>query len=157
VPGRGTRFGIDGAIRNILLRLLVAADNAAMPTEPSKADPPNHRRRWFQFSLRTLMIGVTMLAIPLGYVSWQAKIVSERKAALERILADRRFFVRPTSDICDDGSLNKSIPRLRWMMGDTWIDSVRASPKTTDDEIERLKMAFPEARIERDDSLATKR
>jgi hypothetical protein len=31
------------------------------------------------------------------------------------------------------------------MMGDTWIDSISASPKTTDGEIKQLKMAFPEA------------
>ncbi len=33
----------------------------------------------FQFRLRTLMIVVTLLAVPLGYVGWQAKIVRERK------------------------------------------------------------------------------
>ena len=31
-----------------------------MPIEPIKADPPKRKRRWFQFSLRTLMIGVTL-------------------------------------------------------------------------------------------------
>jgi hypothetical protein len=36
--------------------------------------------RRFQFRLRTLMVGVTLLAVPLGYVGWQAKIVRERKA-----------------------------------------------------------------------------
>ena len=33
-----------------------------MQTEPSKADPPKRQRRWSQFSLRTLMIGVTLCA-----------------------------------------------------------------------------------------------
>ena len=37
------------------------------------------RLRWFQFRLRTLLIGVTLFAlIPCGYVGWQAKIVRER-------------------------------------------------------------------------------
>jgi hypothetical protein len=54
-----------------------------MQTEPSKAEPPKRKRRWFQFSLRTLLIGVTLLAVPLGYVGWQAKIVRERGAFLE--------------------------------------------------------------------------
>jgi hypothetical protein len=39
------------------------------------ADQPATPRRHFQFRLRTLMIGVTLLAVPLGYVGWQAKIV----------------------------------------------------------------------------------
>ena len=45
----------------------------------------NANGRWFQFSLRTLMVAVTLLAVPLGYVGWQAKIVRERKTALERL------------------------------------------------------------------------
>ena len=32
-----------------------------METEPTKVEPPNRKRRWFQFSLRTLLIGVTLL------------------------------------------------------------------------------------------------
>ncbi len=49
----------------------VAVDNAAMEAEPPQADPPNRQRRWFQFSLRTLKIGVTLLAslVPSGRVS----------------------------------------------------------------------------------------
>ncbi len=52
-------------------------------TEPM-ADQPSPRRR-FQFRLRTLMIGVTLLAVPCGYIGWQARIVWERKAMLNRI------------------------------------------------------------------------
>jgi hypothetical protein len=42
------------------------ADNAAMEAEPSKAEPPKRKRRWFQFSLRTLMIVVTLLAVAVA-------------------------------------------------------------------------------------------
>ena len=31
-------------------------------------EPPNHKCRWYQFSPRSLMIVVTVLALPLGYV-----------------------------------------------------------------------------------------
>jgi hypothetical protein len=55
-----------------------------MPTEPSNANPPNRKRRWFQFNLRTLLIVVTLLAAVCGYVARQAKIVTERKALLVR-------------------------------------------------------------------------
>jgi hypothetical protein len=34
-----------------------------MQTEPPKADPPRRKRRWFQFSLRSLLIVVTLLAV----------------------------------------------------------------------------------------------
>jgi hypothetical protein len=40
-----------------------------MEAEPAKANPPKGKRRWFQFSLRSLMIGVTLLAVVCGYVA----------------------------------------------------------------------------------------
>jgi hypothetical protein len=70
-----TPIHLDGRAR--------VGDNAAMQIEPSKAESPKCKRRWFQFSLRTLLIAVSMLALPLGYVGWQAKIVRERGAFLE--------------------------------------------------------------------------
>jgi hypothetical protein len=39
-----------------------------METDLTKADPPKRKRRWFQFSLRTLMIGVTLLAVLPGWL-----------------------------------------------------------------------------------------
>jgi hypothetical protein len=49
-------------------------------------DQPSPRRR-FQFRLRTLLIGVTLLAIPCAYVGWQAKIVRARQAMAKRLSA----------------------------------------------------------------------
>jgi hypothetical protein len=37
-----------------------------MQTEPSKAEPPKRKRGWFQFSLRTLLIGVMLMALAWG-------------------------------------------------------------------------------------------
>jgi hypothetical protein len=39
-------------------------DNAAMRSEPPKVDLLKRKRRWYQFSLRSLMIVVMLLAIP---------------------------------------------------------------------------------------------
>jgi hypothetical protein len=47
-----------------LPRLAAAGDNAAMQTEPSKAEPPKRKRRWFPFSLRALLIFTLICAIP---------------------------------------------------------------------------------------------
>jgi beta-glucanase (GH16 family) len=38
-----------------------------MQTEPSKADPPTRQRRWFQFSLRSLMIVTMVCAAPITF------------------------------------------------------------------------------------------
>jgi hypothetical protein len=42
-----------------LLRLPAPPDNAAM-----EADPPKRKRRWFQFSLRTLIGAVAIVVMP---------------------------------------------------------------------------------------------
>jgi hypothetical protein len=63
-----------------LLRLPAVGDNAAMEAEPLKTEPPKRKRRWYQFSLRTLMIVVTLLAVPCAYVAHEARIVAERRA-----------------------------------------------------------------------------
>jgi hypothetical protein len=56
------RPGDDGH-PNPLLPLPALGDNAAMPTESPKAEPPKCKRRRFQFRLRTLMIGVPLLGL----------------------------------------------------------------------------------------------
>jgi hypothetical protein len=59
------------------------------------ADQPSPHRR-FQFRLRTLMIGVTLLAIPCAYLHWRVRPEQERDAALRRIveLGGSPFFVK---------------------------------------------------------------
>ena len=52
-----------------LLRLPAVGDNAAMQTEPPKAEPPKRKRRWFQFSLRTLLIFTVICAIPCAWLA----------------------------------------------------------------------------------------
>ncbi len=47
-----------------------------------KAEPPQHKRRWFRFSLRTMMVVVTLLCCFAGIVSSQA---SRQRRAVERI------------------------------------------------------------------------
>jgi hypothetical protein len=41
-----------------------------MQTESLKADPPKRKRRCFQFRLRTMLVGVTALAVAAGL--WKA-------------------------------------------------------------------------------------
>jgi hypothetical protein len=63
-----------------------------MELEPPNAEPP--KRHHFQFSLRTLMIVVTLLCVVGGYVGWQAKKVNERKTLLERVVSDGGGYFR---------------------------------------------------------------
>jgi hypothetical protein len=51
-----------------------------MQTEPPKADPPKRKRRWFQFSLRSLMIFTAICAI--GSV-WVARGIEQKRKVRE--------------------------------------------------------------------------
>ena len=54
--------------------------NGAMDAETKQTAKP--RRRWFRFSLRTLLIVVTVLAIPLGWVGRQLLQVRRERATV---------------------------------------------------------------------------
>ena len=114
-----------------------------MEAELSKADTPKRKRRWFQFRLRTLMIVVTVFAMPLGYVEWEAKIVRERKSELAK--RDGQFGVWTVPALADNHE--KTIPMLRRWMGDRAIFWIIYKRGTTDDEIRRLRELFPEALV----------
>ncbi len=56
-------------------------ETPAKPDQPTAVKSP--RRRWHQFSLRTLLIGVALLSVPFAYVAHEYQIVAARKAWLE--------------------------------------------------------------------------
>jgi hypothetical protein len=119
-----------------------------MQTEPSKTHPPKGGpptlRRRFQFSLRTLMIVVTLFCVAVGgYGGWQAKIVMERKAII-RDVGDGITWGQNLDD--------SEIPLIRRWLGDhaflaIWLNE-RMPDEVPTETIHRIVTAFPEARIE---------
>ena len=120
--------------------------------QPPKADPPKRKRRRFQFSLRSLLIGVALLAVACGYVGRQAEIVRERQAMLDRIDGIRgvywtaetfRELIEKSTWHSQDWSPPR-IPLIRRWLGDhaiVWI----ALP--TLEQRREFGVAFPEASI----------
>jgi hypothetical protein len=104
------------------------------------ADSGPHRCR-FQFRLQTLLIGVTVLAAVCGYVAWQAKIVKDRRAELQRTV-DMRIVGLDGTD--EDGV----IPWIRRALGDERIATVMMPVGTSPAELDRLHTLFPEAKVE---------
>jgi hypothetical protein len=94
----------------------------------------------FQFRLRTLMIAVTVLALPLGYIGWQAKIVGYRKVVLDN-LVKHAYAIEPV--------LNPTyrVTGLRHWLGDVAIEQFGFDDDATDDEICEVRRAFPKAAI----------
>jgi hypothetical protein len=99
------------------------------------------KRRWFQFSLRTLMIAVTVLAVPCAYVAGQAKIVRERRAELNRVVDGRLL------EICGNGE-KRVIPWIRRILGDQRVGSIKVQTGMDGRELDRLRLLFPEASVE---------
>jgi hypothetical protein len=69
----------DNGRHNPLLRLPAVGDNAAMESEPPTAEPPKRRRRWFQFSLRSLMIFTVVCEIPFGWFGARMRRAERQK------------------------------------------------------------------------------
>jgi hypothetical protein len=113
-----------------------------METDPSNAEPPKRQRRWFQFRLRTLLIVVTLLAVPCAYVGWQARIVTERR----NWLANPQFGSWPWGD----DPPNCSLPWIRRLLGDTECIFMIADDAVSDADLAACRSAFPELDVRRD-------
>jgi hypothetical protein len=146
-------------------------DNAAMEAEPIKAEPSKRKRRWFQFSLRTMLIMVALLAVPLGYFGWQAKIVRERKDLLSLVVDRGGGYLisdEPTlSRVRTVGALfreelggpnrlfvlvsahdvSKNPSRIRNWFGDESITMLWLTASIPSDEAAKFIAAFPEANV----------
>jgi Leucine rich repeat len=68
--------------RNLLLRLPAVGDNAGMQFDPSKAAPPKRKRRWFQFSLRSLLIVTMIVAVGSG---WLGRKIERKRIEREAV------------------------------------------------------------------------
>jgi hypothetical protein len=136
-----------------LPRLPAAADNAAMQTEPPQAEPPKRKRRWFQFSLRSLLIVVTVLAAVCGYVGWQAKIVNHRRELLRGIRdGSARYSLATDLPLTDP----PRIPWIREWLGDSAVWAIGYRPNSIPPNLNELKACFPEAIIEPFDQVSGK-
>ena len=121
-----------------------------MHTEPSKAEPPKRKRRWFQFRLRTLMIGVTLLAAVCGYVAREVAIAKERREAAETYEPLREVFVLKSRSGIDEYESRYKLNQAPWPLG--WLGEdgyagIVVPDNTPADEMSRLKRLFPESAI----------
>jgi hypothetical protein len=96
------------------------------------------RRRWFRFSLRTMLVVVTVFGCWMGYqVNW----IRERHAAFR----DRRLQI---TRIPPPG-FAPAAPQLLWLFGESGITGVfLMDPELTPGDLERLKSLFPEACVD---------
>ena len=119
---------LSGAVTpNALPMLPAPADNAAMEAEPPKTEPSKRKRRWFQFSLRTLMVAVTLLAAACwGVSAWRSHVLWQHYE-LQNKLRNGRLYV---------SEMDPSHPFIfNWWNG----------PPIRQDELAEIRSAFPTA------------
>jgi hypothetical protein len=116
-----------------------------MKAEPTETDPPKRRRRRFQFRLRTLMIGVTLLAVTCAYVVRQREIVRERQAWLaahpQYPSGEGYFGTLPPID------RNQTPSPIRIWLGDKRQYRIVLPVTTPEADIRTASLLFPEAEI----------
>jgi hypothetical protein len=83
---RGSRPSGASTNQASLLRLPAIGDNEAMQTEPPNAPPPKRKRRWLQFSLRTLLVFALICAIGSAWVAHRIEQKRKERAAVDAII-----------------------------------------------------------------------
>lgn len=100
------------------------------------------KRRWYQFSLRTMFVGMTVLCVYLG---WQASTVRERKAVRAWLIA-RGDMLRTYPNIGPFWFRDHSEPisTIRHWLGDLPIDAVAFQEPISKQDAERVYRAYPD-------------
>jgi hypothetical protein len=104
---------------------------------------PSPRCR-FQFSLRTLMIGVTLVAVACGYVGRQVKIVRERYSMLAQI-TDQKNTERGNYGLAPSEDSQLQVPWIRRLLGDQAIYAIGLPITASKDYRRKVRELFPEA------------
>jgi hypothetical protein len=86
------------------------------------------------------MIGVTLFCVVGGYVAWQARIVSERKALLREIVANNGV-AYPATFTPEGKALSHRSP-IRWLLDD-WYCEVIALPDSMTGRVDEVRSLFP--------------
>jgi hypothetical protein len=110
------------------------------------------RRSWFRFSLRTLLILMTLVCC---WLAWESAIVRQRKALLAQMQASGAFTISKTPATWTVSSLTNpkeyprpaTIPWVRRCLGDEAIQYVSYFNVPPEIDLQRVKRTFPETQF----------
>jgi Leucine Rich repeat len=92
-----------------------------MRIEPPKADTPKRKRRWFQFSLRTLMIFTVVCAVSAGWLGKRIEQKRNERVAVEAIV---RLGGRVAYDYERDSAKPHGPEWLRGLLGEDFFTRI---------------------------------
>ena len=106
------------------------------------------KRHWFSFSLRTLLVAIGIGGLFLGWLTWNWRIVQERKECLQLLKVTGHEIYKRTKTLAHaDEHYYHPMPFPRNLMGDTRIVAIYFAQGFRTDEVARIRKAFPEAQI----------
>ena len=104
---------------------------------------PLIRRRWFRFSLRTLFVVVTVLAIFLGCVAYQLTWIQQRRAFADSSCLNGAY-------LTFEPDQNPPAPFPLGLFGERGALDVYLERDASQSEIATARRLFPEARVQLD-------
>ena len=111
-------------------------------------------RRWFSFSLRSLLLVMTVLCIWLG---WESNVVRQRRRAVTKLQSNPAFQIMTAKTWAASFPASKppqpiaTIPKVRLWLGDEAIQEIgyfRHMQGFSDGDVDRLTKLFPEAKVQ---------
>ena len=104
------------------------------------------RRRWYQYSLRTLLIVVTIIGCGFGWLGAKVRIVRERKAMRSEIERRGALVINLDDTVWSPDTKPEPVGLIRRWMGDEALCEVYVSRKEMRSTFAvRIKELFPEA------------
>ena len=91
---------------------------------------PAPKRRWFRFSLRTLLLLVVLIGIPLGWVGNRVNWIRQRRAFLQGPSASPNVSLKPQVDT----------PGMLWLFGESSHPIIWCRPE----DVAEARRLFPE-------------
>jgi hypothetical protein len=98
-----------------------------------------------RFSLRTMLVAVTVACVALSWTGYQLNWIRERRKALAR----NQYYEVLHSRVRDILANWPSAPWTIRIFGEKGVYELVVFPEVTDSELERLKHLFPEADVRR--------
>jgi internalin A len=104
-----------------LLLLPAVGDNAAMEGNPPNAESPKRKHRWFQFSLRSLLVFTMVCAIAAG---WLGKRIEQKRTERVAVEAIVRLGGRVAYDYERDSAKPRGPEWLRALLGEDFFTRI---------------------------------
>lgn len=111
-----------------------------MPTHP--------RRRWFQFSLATLLVVMTLFAAIAGWLAWEMNFVQQRRSMCAIIEGRGGYAVSVAQAKARTGTTSSnSIPIWRIWLGDEPYLAIGLGNEQSKEDLQLATELFPEAEV----------